>query len=113
MDHSEWFWFNLLAVGPALFCACLLLNFLVHGPEERMLVPRNEPELLAYWREQGGWPPHLPWPNDFGSDPAKDRAALEKAGLDDTVYALAKGCLGYVVITQATPVRNVLPPAEN
>jgi hypothetical protein len=110
MDHLEWFWFNLLAVGPAIFCSCLLLNFLFHGPEERMLVQlgRNF-DLHAYWLRNHALPEHLPWPNDLGADADKDRYAFSTAGEGDKVYALAQGCFGYVVITRVDEVQDLLP----
>ncbi|MBS1943131.1 MAG: hypothetical protein JST38_19885 [Bacteroidetes bacterium] len=110
MDHLEWFWFNLLAVGPAIFCCCLLLNFLVHGPEERMLVQAGRNfDLHAYWLREQSFPEHLPWPGDWGKDPDRDRLALSTAGPDDKVYALAQGCFGYVVITRVDEVHDLLP----
>ncbi len=110
MDHLEWFWFNLLAVGPAIFCSCLLLNYLVHGQEQRMLVQQGRSfDLPRYWREQGELPPHRPWPNDLGADPEKDRLAFSTAGADDKIYALAQGCFGYVVITEVTHVHDLMP----
>jgi hypothetical protein len=118
MDRMEWFWFNLLAVGPLLLSCCLLLNFFVHGPEQRMLVRVGQGfDLPAYWREHGELPPHLPWPNDFGTNPDKDRIALSTASVDDKVYGLAEGLFGYLVITREEGVWELLPehgqlPAE-
>lgn len=113
MDRLEWFWFNLLAVGPLLFGCCLLLNFFVHGPEQRMLVRAGRGfSLHEHWRNQGTLPPHLPWPNDFGSDPEKDRLALSTASVDDKVYGVAEGFFGYIVITGETEVRELLPGRE-
>ncbi len=110
MDHLEWFWFNLLAVGPAIFCSCLVLNFLVHGPVERMLVQEGRSfDLTAYWRKHGSFPAHLPWPRDLGVDPEKDRVALATAGPGDRVYGLAEGCLGYLVITEVTEAEALGP----
>lgn len=110
MDHLEWFWFNLLAVGPLTLCCCLLLNFLLHGPEERMLVQQGRSfDLQGYWREERSLPPHLPWPSNFGADPEKDRLALSTANPGDKVYALAEGCLGYLVVTEATLIRERQP----
>lgn len=107
MDRFEWFWFNLLAVGPMIFSASLLLNFLVHGPERKMLVQAGRSfDLHAYWQENRVLPPHLPWPADFGSDPEMDRIAIAKAGHGDMVYGLAEGMFGYVVITSVEQVAH-------
>lgn len=105
MEPLEWFWFNLLAVGPMIFSAALLLNFLVHGPERKLLVQggRNF-DLHAYWQQNRELPPHLPWPSDFGSDPGMDRVAIATAGHGDMVYGLAIGMFGYLVITSAQQV---------
>lgn len=109
MDRLDWFWFNLLAVGPLLLCGCLLLNFFVHGPEEKMLVQDGRGFLLhAYWREHGALPPHLPWPHAMGENPEADRQAFSTATLNDKVYGLAEGLLGYLVITEETEVRELL-----
>ena len=109
MDRLEWFWFNLLAVGPLLCCSCLALNFLVHGPEEKMLVPEGRAfNLHAYWREQGALPPHLPWPSAFDTDPEQARHALATATANDKVYGLAEGLFGYLVITEETEVLQLL-----
>ncbi len=110
MDRLEWLWFNLLAVGPLLMCVCLLLNFYIHGPEQRMLV-RAGPgfDLHEYWRVRGQLPAHHPWPNDFGKDPGKDRLALSTASVDDKVFALAEGLFGFLVITRETQVLELLP----
>lgn len=99
MDRLEWLWFNLLAVGPLLTGAGLVVNFSFHGPVQHMLVQQgNLFDLHAYWLEHRALPPHLPWPADLGSDPAKDRLALATARQGDVVYGLAEGALGYVVI---------------
>lgn len=109
LDRSGWFWFNLLAVGPFLWAAGLSLNFLVHGPEQRMLVTaRAGNDLHEHWRLTGNFPPHRPWPPDLGADPLKDRVALTSAGPEDQVYTLAEGCLGWLVITGVQDVREVL-----
>jgi hypothetical protein len=100
MDRLEWFWFNLLAVGPALFALGLSLNFFIHGPEQKMLVQLGHGfNLHDYWLHNRELPPHLPWPGDFGVDPEKDRLALSSARHGDKVYGLAKGLFGYLVIT--------------
>jgi hypothetical protein len=109
MDGSGWFWFNLLAVGPILWSVCLSLNFLVHGPEQRMLVVAGAgQDLHEHWRLTGSFPPHRPWPSDWGADQLKDQEALSGAGPDDQVYALAEGCLGWLVITEVHGVQELL-----
>ena len=110
MDRLEWFWFNLLAVGPMIFCGCLLLNFFVHGPEQEILVPGGRGfNLHAYWQEHRELPPHVPLLSDL-EDPAQFRAAIDRAGRNDVVYGIARGSFGYVVITSHTEVRELRLP---
>jgi hypothetical protein len=105
MDRMEWFWFNLLAVGPLLLTCCLALNFFVHGPERKMLVhARRGFNLHEYWRINDTFPPHEPWPSDFGADAEQDRETLSKAGHDAVVFGIAPGSFGYLVITSRAEV---------
>ena len=105
MDRLDLFWLNLLAVGPMLFCGCLMLNFFVHGPEQKMLVHAGRGfDLHAFWQEHRALPPHSPWPDDFGNDPEKDRVAMATSGHGDVVYGLAEGMFGYMVITSVERV---------
>lgn len=93
MDRADWFWFNLVAVGPILLGAALSINFLLHGPERKLLIQEDpEFDLHLYWRTHGGLPPHLPWPTDAAPGP------------DGVVYGLAPGSLGYWVITSRAVV---------
>jgi hypothetical protein len=92
MERLEWFLFNLLAVGPFLFSFCLWLNMGVHGPERYMLV-RADPEfdVRRYWLEHDELPAHTVLEN-----------SAEQDGLippDGQILGIAKGCLGYEVIT--------------
>lgn len=113
MDRAEWFYFNLVGVGPLIMGACLLVNFLFHGPEQKMLVQEGlEFDLHEYWRIHGELPPHLPWPDQWGVDPDKERAALATAGVGDVVFGLAQGALGYFVITSRTEAHLLPPPGE-
>ncbi|MEO5584429.1 MAG: hypothetical protein ABIQ75_03155 [Flavobacteriales bacterium] len=105
MDRFEWFWFNLLAVGPMTFCAALLLNFFVHGPEQKVLVQAGRNfDLHTYWQENRALPPHFSWPAEFGNDLEEDRIAIAIARPGDVVYGLAEGMFGYVVITSGKKV---------
>lgn len=108
-DRMDRFWFNLLAVGPAVFSCALLLNFFTHGPEQKMLVPgvSADFDLHGYWREHGELPDHLPWPADFGNTPEKDQMALSTARTGGIVFGLAQGGLGYFVITDRVNVREL------
>ena len=110
MDRLEWFWFNLLAVGPMIFCGCLLLNFFVHGPEREILVHGGRSfNLHAYWQEHRELPPHIPLRTDM-EDPGQARDALARAGRNDVIYGLARGTFGYVVITSKVEVRDLVVP---
>lgn len=113
MDRLDWFWLNLLAVGPMIFCGCLLLNFFVHGPEQKMLVHAGRGfSLHEHWREHQALPPLLPWPSAPGGDPEKDRSALTTAHPGDLVFGLARGSLGYYVITSEDEVEELIVPVE-
>jgi hypothetical protein len=108
MARLEWFWFNLLAVGPLLLTCCLILNFLVHGPEQKILVnARRGFDLHEYWRINDAFPPHLPWPADFGADPARDHEVLSTAGAGELVFGIARGSFGYQVITSQKEVKEL------
>ena len=108
MDRLDWFWFNLLAVGPMIFCGCLLLNFFVHAPEQEILVPGGRGfGLHGYWQEHRELPPHIPIPSTISEDPQLLREALTTASLDDVVYGIARGSFGYDVITSRTEVREL------
>lgn len=103
MDRMEWFWFNLLAVGPLVVGGCLVVNYVFRGPEVRILVHQGQRiELHRYWREHGAFPPHVPWPSEPSRDPAEDRAALAAVQPGDVVFVWAEGALGYRVITART-----------
>ena len=99
MDRVEWFWFNLLAPGPMLLCGALWLNFLLRGPETRVVVPGAAREdIHLYWQMHGELPVHRPWEE------------VVVAGPDDLVIGLADGALGWTVITsQARVVRQAEP----
>ncbi len=108
MDRLEWFWFNLLAVGPMIFCACLLLNFFVHGPERNILVQNGRSfSLHAHWQEHRELPPHISIPSTISEDPRQLREALTAAGLNDVVYGIARGSFGYDVITSRIEIREL------
>ena len=51
MERFEWFLFNLLAVGPILWSAMLLLNMTVHGPERVYVMPVRGLDPVRYWRQ--------------------------------------------------------------
>ena len=111
MDRLDWFWFNLLAIGPLLLACCLVLNFFVHGPEQKILVhARRGFDLHEYWRNHDAFPAHDPWPSHFGADPEKDREALSKTSADDLVFGIARGSFGYLVITSQTEVSELRTP---
>ncbi len=108
MERLEWFWFNLLAVGPMIFSGCLLLNFFVHGPEREILVHDGRGfSLHTYWQEHRELPPHVPLLVKLRDSNAEAREALLRAGRNDVVYGIARGSFGYVVITSHTEVREL------
>ncbi len=108
MDRLEWFWFNLLAVGPLLLACCLVLNFFVHGPEQKILVHVQQGfDLHEYWRIHDALPSHLQWPSDFGEDAARDREVLSAVSPDELVFGIARGTFGYLVITSQTKVSEL------
>ncbi len=112
MDRIEWFWFNLLAVGPWLLGTGLVVNFFFHGPEQRMLVQLGHDfDLHAYWLHHGELPPHQPWP----ADPCVGRHGApmdrEMIGQGGVVLGLAQGALGYLVISSRHDAADLITAA--
>lgn len=98
MERLEWFLFNLLAVGPILLSAALLLNFSVHGPERFMLVPGPLAHSVPrYWVEHDELPPHRVLEARPTSTAEAQRAG---AATGDHLLGMADGCLGYAVVTE-------------
>lgn len=99
MERLEWFLFNLLAVGPFVFSACLWLNLGVHGKEQLYLLPIEEHafDVRRYWLENDELPARRP------IDEA-ELSALPMGG--GHVLGIADGCLGYPVITRWDPVEE-------
>ncbi len=61
MARPFWFMFNLLAIGPALFCAFFTLNALITSDTRSFIVPEPVSGLgiKAYWIEHEALPPVL------------------------------------------------------
>lgn len=98
MERLEWLLFNLLAVGPILLSAALLLNYCVHGTERFLLLPgpmaRSVPR---YWVDHDALPPH----RLLEARPTSmDEAQRAGAAMGDHVLGMADGCLGYAVVTE-------------
>lgn len=102
MERLEWFLFNLLAVGPFLLSAGLVLNFTLHGPE-RFLLVHGDVHPVHYWAEHGELPPHAPLKAD---GPLRD-VVRARAALNDHLLGMADGCLGYPVLTEWCPAFQV------
>lgn len=104
MARLEWLLFNLLAVGPLVLSAALVLNLLVHGPE-RMYLVHGMPyrsSVPAYWNLHGELPSNTPL-NPDGAPFEGIRP--EQAALTDHLLGVADGCLGYPVVTRWSRVR--------
>lgn len=109
MERLEWFFFNLLAVGPFVFASCLLLNFLVHGPKESILVHGggHGVDMVNYWRERDTLPAHGSWPSDVATNAEHAAEARLIIGPGDVVVTMARGCLGYRVITSTADFEDL------
>lgn len=109
MDAGDWLWFNLLAIGPALFGAGLWINYAFHGPEQMILVSGGRDiNLVHHFREHGELPAHLPWParsRDEGAEwTAEDGFVMLQTKPGDAAFGLAKGALGMWVLTSYVEV---------
>ncbi len=88
MERGEWFFFNLLTVGPVLFTLGLGVNMFFHGKEEVFVVPQaNRMNVHRYWIENDGFPPMSSYTLKHGLVP------------NDMLVGIAPGALGYKVIT--------------
>ena len=107
MSRSYWFMFNLLAIGPFLFCVLFTVNALFTSDERAFIVrePISGLGLKNYWVEHGTLPAIAT------ADPG-DAVAMEPpaAGNDRqfSVLRLSKGALGLVVLGWSEP--TYVPP---
>lgn len=96
MERFEWFLFNLLAIGPFLWSAMLVLNLAVHGPERVYVMPVRGLDPVRYWRQHDAMP-------------AMNEITLERAHSGEfgeggpegslVLTGVADGCLGWQVRT--------------
>ncbi len=97
MERGEWFFFNLLAIGPFLFTLALGINMLFHSPEQLLVVPnatRLDPH--RYWIDNDRLPPMTPVGN---------RSELDVQP-GDHLIGIADGSLGYQVIITWTEIES-------
>lgn len=94
MERGEWFFFNLLAVGPFLFAIGLGTNYFVHSTPESFAVPhRQVPDVHRYWIETG----NLPQMKPINEGSRSDHIGWVEIGI-------ANGIFGYPVITTISPI---------
>jgi hypothetical protein len=91
MEQGEWFFFNLLAIGPFLFTLALGINMFFHGPEQLYVVPHAEGmDVHQYWLVNGELPPKF----------AVESDAERRIRPGDHMLGIAPGAFGYDVITR-------------
>lgn len=96
MERFEWFLFNLLAIGPFLWCAMLVLNLTVHGPERVFVLPARGMDPVRYWRDHDA----RPTMREISMEEAMG-GAYGYGGINGThaLTGVAEGCLGWEVRT--------------
>ena len=107
MSRSYWFMFNLLAIGPFLFCGLFTVNALFTSDERAFIVrePISGLGLKNYWVEHGALPA-------IAIAAPGDTMVMEPpaAGSDRqfSVLRLSTGALGLVVMGWSEP--TYVPP---
>lgn len=109
MTRSYWFMFNLLAVGPCLFCLLFAVNALFTSDERAFIIrePISGLGLKNYWVEHGTLPA-------IATAAPGDTVAMERSPLANdrqfSVLRLSKGALGFVVMGWSEP--TYVPPTR-
>lgn len=100
MSRPFWFMFNLLAIGPLLFCLFFGLNALFAVEEDSYIVhePLSGMGLKAYWIEHGSLPPFV-----LASPGTSVPGDLEED--EFSVMRVSRGLFGFEVIGWREPDR--------
>lgn len=96
MERFEWFMFNLLAVGPFLWGAVLVLNLVFHGPERVYVLPLRGLDPVRYWRENDQRPPMKEITMEAALSGAYGAGGFSGS---QRLTGVAQGCLGWEVRT--------------
>lgn len=91
MARFQWFMFNLLCIGPVLFCLLFTVDRLFHGPVRIELLDRSM-DPVRYWREHGEHPHAIPWSEAAQRVGPEEWGFLLKAG---AISGRATGLLGH------------------
>lgn len=102
MSRSFWFMFNLLAIGPLLFCAFFGLNALFASDARSFIVqePVSGLGIKAYWVEHGALPPVLLASPGTHIFVAEERHPPEQGY---SVMRLSRGLFGFDVLGWRSP----------
>lgn len=109
MARFQWFMFNLLCVGPVLFCLLFTVDRLFHGPVRIELLDRGM-DPVRYWREHGELPHAVPWTEAAQRVPPEEWPFLLKA---DAIQGRATGLLGHelrMLVSMEDLQVDTLPP---
>lgn len=107
MSRSFWFMFNLLAIGPLLFCSFFALNAVFTSEQRAYMIsePVRGLGIKQYWIEHGSLPPVL----------LKTPGTTISLGKDEdpepgsfSVMRVSKGLLGFEVLSWREPTYVVL-----
>lgn len=91
MARFQWFMFNLLCIGPVLFCLLFTLDRAFHGPVRIELLDRGM-DPVRYWREHGEHPHAIPWSEAAQRVPLEEWLFLLNA---EAIQGRATGMLGH------------------
>jgi hypothetical protein len=102
MSRGYWFMFNLLFIGPVLFCCFFAMNgILAHDPEHFIVPAAYQRGLKRHWIEQGALPP---WALESPGKTVLVHAPKDTAGLDIQVLTISDGAFGLQVMSWQDPV---------
>lgn len=101
MSRGYWFMFNLLFIGPMLFCLFFGLNGAFTNDARHYIVPGEyQRTLKQHWVEQGALPR---WVLESPGTTVVAASPRDTAGLDIRVLRVSKGLLGLEVLSWHSP----------
>jgi hypothetical protein len=102
MSRGYWFMFNLLAIGPFLFCSFFALNAAFTNGDEAYLVHyERHQDLKGYWIEHGEL---APWILSARGTTFLVRSPQDTVGQQIKVLRISEGLLGFGVMSLSEPV---------
>jgi hypothetical protein len=112
MARFQWFMFNLLCIGPVLFCLLFTVDRMFHGPVRVELLDRGM-DPVRYWREHGEHAHAVPWEEAARKVSPDQWPFLLEAG---AINGRSTGLLGYelrvLVNWEDLQVPDLLPEVE-